>query len=303
MTKTAENLKGLKFKTTSRGICVATLHYSAHPERGPEWVALNKPLYDEDKWNREQEISYETTIGVPVIRVDPAIHFRNLSYIPGRVLRRGWDFGFRRPAMLVTQFNLKDQWMWLWGMVGQNETLKDFASRTLDICDAKFPPMRDETGKLMNQMWLEYCDPAGTQRSDKSDTTSIQDLNTVFTNRYHREASINFKKVSFEDGRSLILDQVKLRNDGQPGLLVDDDFEIAKDGLVGGYHYPENRLSGAECEYPEDDGFYIHLFDAARYIANCIFEKERPKDNPADAGWEKYYATLNEEPVSATGYT
>jgi len=293
---------GLKFKTTSRGVCVATLHYSAHPERGAEWVAINKPLYDEDKWNREQEISYETTVGTPVLRYDPSIHVRKLNHISGRVLRRGWDFGFRRPAVLVTQFNMRDQWMWLWGMVGHDETLKDFAARTFDICDAKFPPARDEAGKLMSQMWLEYCDPAGTQRSDKSDTTSIQDLNTVFTNRYQREPSVTFKKVSFEDGRSMILDQLKIRNNGEPGLLVDDDFEVAKDGFAGGYHYPDTRSSGAECEYPEDDGFYIHLFDSARYIANCIFEKEQPKESPADEGWERYYAMLNETPRSATGY-
>jgi len=291
-------MSGLTFKTTSRNIRVARLHYSAHPKRGLEWVAKNKPLMDEDKWNQEQEISYEVAAGAPVLKVKPAIHFRPLTFIDGKVLWRGWDFGFRNPACSVTQMNLKDQWCWLWGEVGENESLRDFAHRMFEQCDARFPSGLDARGRPQEQLWLDHCDPAGIQVSDKSDKgeSSIMILEDAFKERYNRPMSLNWRRMSWEDGINIIRDKLKLRNDGEPGLLVNDDLDIAKDGLTGGYHYPEDRRSGAQCEYPEDDGYYIHYFDTNRYIAAFQWEADNTKaamqfdDKAWPRPWEEEYA-------------
>ena len=39
------------------------VHYSAHPDRGPEWVTQERPKYSPSRWDREQEIVYEAGAG------------------------------------------------------------------------------------------------------------------------------------------------------------------------------------------------------------------------------------------------
>jgi hypothetical protein len=284
--------KAIRAKTTSRNIRVVTLHYSAHPTRGKDWVDANRPMFDDDKWNQEQEISYDVTPGRPVLKVDPLIHFRELQHLSGRPLRRGWDFGYRRPAVSVSQLNQKDQWCWLWGMIGEDETTRGFAARAFDICDAKFPQAKDDQGRPLKQLWIDYCDPQGTEVSRGTGTSDIQDLCAVHEEHYRKMMDINYRKRDFEIGITLIRERLKLRNDGEPGILINIDFEDAKDAAVGGYHFPEDRRSGAVNEYPADDGYFIHLMDTFRYKANCMFEPAESRVKVESAAWPKPWEEL-----------
>jgi hypothetical protein len=186
--------------------------------------------------------------------------------------------------------NLKEQWCWIWGAVGENEYLKDFAPRMFEMCDAKFPPGRDANGKPVPQLWLDRCDWAGAQENDKG--MSVQVLEDAHEKRYKKRMNLEWRRLTFEVGRDLVGERLKIRADQEPGLLVHEDFEEAKDALTGGYHYPEDRRSGAKPEYPEDDGFFIHLMDAARAIATVEFEVVQP--TLVDEGnwpkpWEEEY--------------
>lgn len=271
--KSLDGYPVLKPKLNQRNFVTAFLDYRFNPKYDEEWIKRIQATMSAAEWNREYEGSYEEAVGTPVLNADIGLHFQDIAWVDGKVFWRGWDFGYRKPACIVTQVNpITGQWYWLWGVVGENEYLKDFAPRVFEICDAKFPPSRDANGKMQDQMWLDYCDPAGTQKTDKSDTTSIQILEDKYHARYGKRMSLRFRKMSFEDGIGLIRDKLKLRPDGQPGLLVNKDFIDARDGLMGGYHFPEDRRSGAQGEYPQDDGYFIHLFDAVRYIAVCEFE-------------------------------
>jgi hypothetical protein len=294
-----EGHKAIAAKTTTRNIRVITLHYSAHPDRGQEWANAKRPLFDEDKWNQEQEISYEVTPGKPVLKVDPLIHFRDLRHLSGRPLLRGWDFGYRRPACIVTQMNTKDQWMWLWGVIGEDETTRDFAARVFDMCDAQFPQDKDEQGRPLKQLWLDFCDPQGTEVSRGTGTTDIQDISAVHEEHYRKMLDMNYRKRDFEIGISLIRERLKLRNDGEPGLLIHSGFDDAKDAVTGGYCFPEDRKSGAVNEYPSDDGYFIHLMDAARYIANCRFEPAESRVKVESAAWPKPWEDLYPGAVAA----
>lgn len=53
-------IKGLSARKTRKGTLVRRVHYSAHPERGPEWVAKARQGYTSQAiWDREQEIIHE----------------------------------------------------------------------------------------------------------------------------------------------------------------------------------------------------------------------------------------------------
>jgi hypothetical protein len=56
-----ENLpKGTSLRYTPQGTPVLRIHYSADPERGPEWVARERKKYSsQGAWEREQEIVHE----------------------------------------------------------------------------------------------------------------------------------------------------------------------------------------------------------------------------------------------------
>jgi len=282
----------LKPKITIRDMTIVSLPFQLNPKyQDPEWEKAMRAKLGDDKFNQEYGLSYETEAGKPVIRVDPKIHFRPLQYIDGKPLWRGWDFGYRRPACIVTQMNLKDQWCWLWGLIGRDETIKRFAARVLEACDALFPPGIDDKGKRVPQLWLDYCDPAGTQVSDKAETTSIEHLANVYEKRYStpeevKRISLSWRKWSFQDGITAIRNRFELRPDQQPGVLINEDFDDAKDALLGGYHFPDDRRSGAVNELPADDGYYIHLMDAMRYIANYEFYDDE-RDNEEDKNWPK----------------
>jgi len=65
-------------------------------------------------------------------------------------------------------------------------------------------------------------------------------------------------------------------------LLVNPDQVLLIDGFKGGLHYPEAREGRNQSEVYEKDGFYDHVFDAARYIASEVFNITGTKDYAND---------------------
>ena len=283
--KKIEGFPLLKPNLNARNMVTTFLDYRFNPKYDEEWIKRTRASMTEADWNREYEGSYDEAVGTPVLKVDPLIHIKSLSHIDGKPFWRGWDFGYRHPACIVTQMNTKDQWCWLWGMVGEDETTRTFANRVFEMCDAKFPQAKDEHGRPLGQNWLDFCDPQGTEMRSVSETNDMDELQAVYEGRYRKRMDLSFRKRSFEIGIGLIRERLILRNDGQPSLLIHDEFEDAKEGVLGGYHFPEDRRSGAVNEYPEDDGFHIHLMDSARYIANCNFETEESRVKVEAEDW------------------
>ena len=269
--------KILNPQTTRRGITVVSLHYGLNPKYDEEWARKTRASMDPDKWNQEYEISYLTPDGQPVIHVEPAIHFRDIEPIAGKVLWRGWDFGYRAPACVVTQMNMKDQWCWYWAIVGENETTYNFGKRVMELCDAKFPPGKDDRSRTIEQLWLDFCDPHGVNATENADINSIDALQAAHQDRYRKRMSLRWARIKFEVGISLIRERLPLRNDGEPGILISNACELLKEGALGGYHFPDDRKSGEHPEFPAKDGHYIHPFDALRYIAVCNFKTHTPQ--------------------------
>jgi sporulation protein YlmC with PRC-barrel domain len=179
--------------------------------------------------------------------------------ICGVQVKRTWDFGFHRPAVLYSQVNEKGQWFVLREILGKDEHLDVFANRVIPLSNQWFP----------NAQFEDYCDVAGTQKNDRSDLTSVDIL---------RRKGINPRFRRFDIDRTIDIVQRKLTSliDGKPVLLVDKRYcPVLIDGFRGGYYYekPKDGRDMAKAK-PCKDGYYEHLMDCLRYTAGHSFDSD-----------------------------
>lgn len=236
---------------------VVKIHYTADPDKAkPEWKAETKAGMTDRGWNREYEIDYTSFAGKPYF---PEFNNYNIAKAPityksREMLYRGWDYGFHRPCALITKLNEIDQWCWVKAILGKDEGVRDFGIRVKRFCEATYP----------GGQWIDADDIAGKQKSDKSDKTSREILNNLGIFPQSRKQEIR-------EGGEIIRQKIAIRVDGQPGLLVDPRETNIIDGFNGGIHYPEPREGQPDKEFYEKDGFYDHIFDAARYLGVEMF--------------------------------
>jgi hypothetical protein len=238
---------------TRNKFCVARVHYSADPEKArPEWITKAKEGTSEKAWNQEYEISYDEFAGKPVYPDFGEAHTsQSLVVPPGSYMLGGWDFGYHHPAFVAAYINTLDQLCIVGEQLGDNESIQQFGSRVVRWRQVTFP----------GAQWLEACDPAGHQKSDKADFTSIEVLNSLGVYPTSKASHIR-------EGLEIIQQRLLRRNDGQMGLLISPTCKILIDAFRGGYRYPEVKIGQAEKEEPLKDGYYDHLMDALRYI--CV---------------------------------
>ena len=141
-------------------------------------------------------------------------------------------------------------------VLGENEGIRDFATRVL----------RQHAYMYPNAKWLDCCDPAGKQKSDKSEDTSIDILNSLGVYPTYKEGN------RIDDGLEILRQRMLRRNDGKYGMIVHPQCKILRDGFKGGYRYPEKKEGSPENEMPLKDGYYDHIQDVARYIATNFLD-------------------------------
>jgi hypothetical protein len=185
--------------------------------------------------------------------------------LPSIHIFRGYDFGFNHPALLCTSVDSKGRWLWLKELLGVSLTVNRLAEQTKFLCASEFP----------NARFMDFCDPAGDQKSDKTgEQTSIDIL------RAHKIFPIYRKSNPIR--RSEIIARLLTKTvDGLPALMIDRGCRVCIDALSGGYHYkkPINNEKFQQDEI-EKDGFYEHMMDAAGYIADNLFEAAITQSKP-----------------------
>lgn len=239
--------------------CVLRLHYSADPEKNtPEWKEIAHRGLTDRQWNREYEIDYDTFSGKPVFpefRED--LHIGTFTYepMPTKTLYRGWDFGYHRPAVAVAWLNEFDQLITKREILGKDEGVKEFGNRVLNICATEFP----------NAKWIDAADPAGHQKNDKSEFTSIEVLNQIGVFPTSKPSHIAEKL-------EIMRQRLKMRNDGKVGIIVDSGCTRIINGFKGGYRYAEVKEGQPEKEEPLKDNYYDNIFDALLYLMTNFLE-------------------------------
>ncbi len=178
----------------------------------------------------------------------PHIHVKDTSYVPGIPVSRGWDFGYHSPAVVFSQ-KLGDRLIVLGELEGKEETIDKFAKKVIGVSCQRFG--KDAT-------YVDYCDPAGRQKNDKSEKTSVQILQSLGVYPQSKVQSIN-------DGVLIIRILLQKHDDGLPGLVIDRAARKLIQGFSGGYHYPEGDQPDNQ-KTPKKDNIFDHLQDALRYI-------------------------------------
>lgn len=231
--------------------CVVRVHYSVDPDKSnPEWIARAKEGISDKSWQREYEISYETFAGKAVYEDFGEHLIAETSPKPGDYVYRGWDFGYHRPAVVFAGFNHDDQFCIYDEIMGQDEGIKQFATRVKRYSQANFP----------GAQWLDAADPAGNQKTDKAEFTSMEVLRDL-------DIYPNSKPSAIDEGLEILRQRMVRRNDGLYGMIVSPKCKTLIDGFKGGYRYPEHKDGMPEKEMPLKDGFYDHTQDCTRYIA------------------------------------
>jgi hypothetical protein len=244
---------------TKNKFCIAKVHYTADPDKNTsQWIEMAKQGSSERSWNREYEIAYDVFEGKAVyedfreFKEGQPWHVREFEYDPKTVeyVYRGWDFGYHHPAALMAFINQSDQFCVRAEVLGENEGIKEFGTRVKNFSQSLFP----------NAKWLDCCDPAGHQKSDKSEFTSVEVLNSLGIFPTSKPSSI-------DEGLEILRQRLLLRNDGKLGVIYHPDCKVLIDAKKGGYRYPEYKEGTPEKEAPFKDGYYDHLCDTERYIA------------------------------------
>jgi hypothetical protein len=102
-------IRGVRGWRTKEGYLVLRLHYTCDPERATEdWVEETSKGYpgglNGSMWQREMEIDFGSYSGLPVYpSFDKDASITQVRYNPHIPLWRGWDFGYRNPAVVFMQ--------------------------------------------------------------------------------------------------------------------------------------------------------------------------------------------------------
>jgi hypothetical protein len=191
------------------------------------------------------------------------IHTGEFEHIPGRELIIGWDFGFHFPAVLITQIDLKDRWLWLREFLGRNITIDKFADFIIEQLNILYPGCRK----------IHFGDPAAWQVNDKSEFTSWQILK-------QKNIQLIARQSTYRQRKEIIEGKLTRLSGDKPTLMLDRRHcKIAIDGFLGGYHYPvrrETQQFEGKFELPFKDGFYEHVINAGEYIAVNTFSAVEP---------------------------
>lgn len=270
-------------------IKVATLHWRQHPHKTQAWYEQEKTRRPAQDIARELDLSYETQAGKPFygsdyVEAGQLSHFRDVQLPDFKnemwLLLRGWDFGYHRPACVVTTLDPVDRWLWLYAIMGCDVLLDEFRDHSLRILKELFP----------NAKYLDYGDPAGKQKSDKSAKTCEEILAEAGIKMISRPS--NEPEASYASRKRIIQGKLKLYIQGLPALVIDKSralyvpegvspkpgfvygTQLLHEAMKGGYAYPAIKENQPEDEMPNKDGYYDNPMNAAEYIAVNHFTSE-----------------------------
>ena len=186
------------------------------------------------------------------------IHTGEFEHRPNKEIICGWDFGYHFPAVLISQIDAQDRWIWSREIIGRDITIDKFGDYVNEQLNMLYPGVTIR----------HYGDPAGNQRNDKSEYTSAQ----ILTQKGIR---ISTKQSTFRERKEIIEGKLSKLIGDKPSLLLDKRFcKVAIDGFMGGYHYPvrrEEQQFEGRFELPFKDGFYEHIMNCGEYIAVNLF--------------------------------
>lgn len=174
---------------------------------------------------------------------------------------RGWDFGYNKPACSWLQFK-EGQVRILASKQGKSIYLEQFIAFCRQYEDEFLRKKYDLSGRQLPIQYIDYCDPRGSDESDKGKTSvSIMNENGIFP---------VYRRTFIEEGVKAVRNFMDTKNqDGHPNFQIHPRNTLAIEAFRGGYHREEGK------DYPVKDGTYDNIMDCIRYP--CVFLASRHK--------------------------
>lgn len=268
-------IPGMRGWKTSEGWTVLRLHYLADPERATdEWITDQLRGYRGGRegrdWRREMEIDFSAYSGDPVyslFNIDETV--RETMYRPELPLWRGWDFGYRHPAVVFLQLHppsskapdgtlvyLHEVYPTLDREAVPGIKTADLAQLVLDETARVFP-------KASDSVVQDFADPAGNQTKETSDFSSIEILQQY-------DIFPEWARV----GRKNRVDYARRFVEVPGAFRINPHCALGIKAFSAAYRYPEQRSGGQDRDMPDlgkkvQEEPYIHLMDAFEYVVAC----------------------------------
>jgi hypothetical protein len=238
----------------AHGLSRLWLHYSEHPERGPDWEDQARRGLSPLRWAQEYEISFEAAENRVYSEFQRRTHVlaRDWTIRPGLPVYRAVDFGFYHPVLLYFQTTPDDRIVLFDEWIGERATIQDLilAVRRKDA----------EHGLSEPQVEWTACDPAGNSPGEAG-VSPIERLKAA-------GILVRARASRIEEGVDLVRECLRER-EGSPGLLVSPRAAICLRDFEA-YRLKEDE-SG-----PDKDNVHDHTMDAVRYfVVNLRGVKER----------------------------
>ena len=239
------------------------LHYSQRPDLTPERVEKMRHALGmtDQKWSREMEHSFATPAGKPVY---PAFSAKQIipdwrvHYAGQPIITLGWDRGYHHPATIWCFVNKKDQLVVCRAKMGEDaprdKYIPDIAIDTLTF----FPEFEKSFSYVPPDFRLTESDGKNWEAVMKA----------------HGFSAIKIGKAGKDEVQRRVYAvrrTMKLRADGEYGMLIDQSCSVLIEGLAGGYTYPE-VINGPEDEKPLKDDYYDHLQNALEVVCDNHFD-------------------------------
>jgi len=276
---------GIRGWRTTDDYLVLRIHYSADPERADaEWIAEVSKGYiggtDGAMWQREMEIDFGSYAGLPVYPTfDKDFSVKEVKYNPSLPLWRGWDFGYRNPAVTFHQLWPDNTLVYLHEIFPTIDKEKLPGISTDNLCkvvlaetERRFPGAGDSSNSAGV---YDFCDPSGTQKKETSDFSSVELLQQ---NGMDVDYSVVGRKNRIEYLRIYV--EGKHEN-GSPRFLISPHCTLGIEAFAAAYRFPEEGSGAADREMPDlsrkvQEQPYIHIMDSCEYVAACNLEVTYP---------------------------
>lgn len=252
------------------------------------YCKTQEELYKDDPIQRAMLIEGKNGIridGVPVYgnEFKSMIHTsRDIGYNPFKPILVGLDFGYLRPAAVFVQETDEDQYNAIGELCLKNKQAEELGEAVLEY-RYKCYPKHAQVGAPM----MFFGDHAGTQRSDKGDTT-VERLAAM-------GIQVMTQRLDFEDSLNSVRKLFTKMIDGRPRLMVNNmDCPTLTQALIGGYHYRMRSGQKEPKPHKTTENHFDDVCDALRYVmANVV--------GPHGNSVLHYYDGVDDGPIYARG--
>ncbi len=258
------------------------LHWSLHPDRDKAWAEAKQKRMDPQQWLREYEMSFVVMAGQPVYPTfNLKTHTLPIEFTPdaNQVIQRGFDIGYRHPACLWVWRNPIDQLCVLKEYAPIDTDARTFLRDVKELGAAMFPKCK----------YRNFLPHDARNKSHMAEEKAAQSFIDLMDEEKMSVDVIN--GVGLQAGLEDVRHALKLRKDGNPGLLINaEECPILVEGFQGGYHYPERRQH--DINVPVDEPFKDHWYDdpqdGLRMIVSNIHKEIREAPRGSFPKYEDY---------------